>query len=128
MSDVNSVPYRPPYWVSNRFHRFFGELFGYKDHWLKGEIKIGDRFIWEPFKPHARCEIEVTGITFNGDEYWIACKGGGSVCYNPDDRFREACHRIEPESSQVGQQSSVTIAATSSGAQQSKRHGRSGVE
>jgi len=73
-----------------------------------GEIEVGDRFVWEPDKPHARELIRVSRIEERaGDERLIYSVpvatgrlGGGFLADgfpNDESRFREACVKLEGE-------------------------------
>lgn len=63
-----------------------------------GKIEVGQEFIWEPDKPHARAIIKVTEIKASGpedgpdDEIWIGSKtvGDDQTYWNEESRFREA--------------------------------------
>ncbi len=61
---------------------------------LQGEIKVGERFIWEPNKPHAYCHVEVVAIRFSGSDEQVQTKTDkGGLHWNDMTRFREACIR-----------------------------------
>ena len=36
---------------------------------------LGDVWLWEPEKPHARESVVVTEVKWNGEEVWIECRG-----------------------------------------------------
>ena len=89
------VPYHPPYWCHTRWSRLWYRLFGGR-YWLHGEIRIGDKFIWEPTILHACCHITVFEVVCNGEEWWIrSTSEQGGLRWNDEARFREACVREE---------------------------------
>lgn len=63
----------------------------------QGEIKVGQRFIWEPRKPKAFAPITVVDV--RGDK-WIQTRHDvtGEAHWNETDRFREACIPAPPAS------------------------------
>lgn len=69
--------------------------------------RVGSRWTWEPDKPHARQEITVAEVKWNGEEWWVLCDGeGGRWRYwNDLGRFIEACVFVAPaetEDDEVG--------------------------
>jgi len=61
---------------------------------LEGEIKVGDRLVWEPYKRHATEEIVVKEIKTNDDgETWYLSAGRSGEHWNEESRMREACIR-----------------------------------
>lgn len=64
--------------------------------WFAGPIAVGDSFIWEPHKPHARARCTVTRVEDRGSPHqnrvWSTDASGLEV-WNDESRFREACIR-----------------------------------
>lgn len=63
---------------------------------LTGPIRVGDRCIWEPHKPHAREPMVITEIRVTlDDEIQIRSKNPltGIQLWNSLDRVRESCVR-----------------------------------
>ncbi|MGI4788603.1 MAG: hypothetical protein ACRYFS_07110 [Janthinobacterium lividum] len=64
---------------------------------LQGEIKVGDKFIWQPRNAQARQRIEVTTVRSAAEtkELWIETATPQRKKYwNEESRFREACVRV----------------------------------
>lgn len=71
---------------------------------FQGEIEVGDRFVWEMDKPHARELIRVTKIQeVDNDERRIwsvpvaTGRAGDLGIWNEESRFREACVKVDGE-------------------------------
>lgn len=62
---------------------------------------LGSRWLWEIDSPDARCLVEVTEVSWNGEEWFIKTRvpaGPGSPaveCWNDLDRFREATTPVD---------------------------------
>ena len=71
-----------------------GDGFPRLGHWYPGDIELGQRYIWEPTRPHATELVEVVGIrTPIDDERRIETitVRDRHVVWNEEYRFREAC-------------------------------------
>jgi hypothetical protein len=73
----------------------------------------GTLWVWEPEKPHAVALIRVTGVRWNGEEWFvqtttIAAAGAypgdvvGAVNWNDLGRFWEAAHRVSRRATASG--------------------------
>jgi hypothetical protein len=64
---------------------------------LEGEIKVGDRLIWEPHDRRARQEVQVVKKLRNMDgEVWVLTRDKrGKEDWNEESRIREACIRAK---------------------------------
>jgi hypothetical protein len=54
--------------------------------------KVGQVWLWEPEKPHARQSVVVTAVEWNGEEVWIESESidGGGRHWNSFSRWIEA--------------------------------------
>ena len=66
----------------------------------------GTLWAWEPRAEHAACLIKVTGVRWNGEEWYVGAEViagtagtevSGNVWWNDLDRFWEACHYVAAE-------------------------------
>jgi hypothetical protein len=59
---------------------------------------VGERWTWEPDKPHAREDVTITAVTWNGENWWIETENlsNGKRCLNDWSRFMEACVMVAP--------------------------------
>lgn len=66
---------------------------------LQGEIRKGDKFIWEPLNDEVRAEITVVEISRSSEGRAIIYSENkkGNVVGNPEDSFRESCVRIRKD-------------------------------
>lgn len=66
---------------------------------------LGSRWVWEVDEPAARCIIEVTGVKWNGEEWFVKARSllpnpafttpaTPDEVWNSLDRFREACQQV----------------------------------
>ena len=80
---------------ASRFGWWLAGLLGLRRRWLEGPIYVGDEFILEPDKPHAREHVRVSRVFWNGRENTIQCtwKDGHYPYISDEARFREACVR-----------------------------------
>lgn len=71
----------------------------------------GTRWAWEPGSPHAAALIEVTGVRWNGEEWWVTARvlagsdtaGKAGAEYGNDlSRFWEASHRVSKNAGPAG--------------------------
>lgn len=69
---------------------------------LTGPIKVGQKFIWEPLRPHARCEVEVVKVTPENSRHEAKIWTSDKV-WNCESRFREACVRVGPDPDKTDQ-------------------------
>jgi hypothetical protein len=51
---------------------------------------VGSRWVWEAKLPHAREEITIDEVLWNGEEWWILTRAAKGVYWNSLDRFWEA--------------------------------------
>jgi hypothetical protein len=63
-----------------------------------GPIEVGERFVWEPDKPHARANVTVTEVRNrpNDERVIQTLDDEGRYHWNEESRFREACVRVQP--------------------------------
>ncbi|MBV8069206.1 MAG: hypothetical protein JO270_04825 [Acidobacteriaceae bacterium] len=59
---------------------------------LEGPIRVGERFVWEPYKDHARMRLRVTCLDFGLGLIQMEDESGKTL-WAEEDRFREACVR-----------------------------------
>jgi len=53
--------------------------------------RIGSRWVWEPELPHAREDITVISVRWNGEEWWVESETcSGIAAWNDLSRFWEA--------------------------------------
>jgi hypothetical protein len=54
--------------------------------------EVGSVWRWEPEKPHARCTVVVTAVTWNGEECWVetVALDDDRAAWNSLDRWVEA--------------------------------------
>lgn len=64
---------------------------------LKGRIKVGEKFVWEPLLPYAREELEVMDFNQFGDgENWIKTRSShGVIAQKNEFYFRRGCVRLQ---------------------------------
>jgi hypothetical protein len=59
-------------------------------------VHLGSTWCWEPLKPHAREECRITGVQWNGEEWWIEAESSSGRHWNTLDRWVEAAVLVTP--------------------------------
>lgn len=60
---------------------------------VDGEIKIGDRLIWEPHDTRYREEVLIVGKRTVKGVGWVEVDGRSGRCWDLESRIREFCMR-----------------------------------
>ena len=85
-----------------------------RSHWDSYEPRaetpaVGSTWVWESNKPHARQNVEVREVKWNGEEWWVKTAGQSGEHWNDLSRFWEACWP-DPDPNRLGVGDEITWA------------------
>lgn len=66
---------------------------------IEGEIKVGDRLIWETLDPKAFelvTVVEIRSFPADPDGPWVRTEGKRGLFWHTEENVREVCIRAEP--------------------------------